>query len=65
MITAWFADDIDAFMESSSPFVISLMCVCKHINYTYNHGQVCFFLEDVRAISLLILIVVIRYTKYR
>ncbi|KAM0732228.1 Odorant receptor 13a [Formica fusca] len=39
MITAWFANDIDAFMESSSPFVISLMCICKHINYTYNHGQ--------------------------
>ncbi|KAH0946203.1 hypothetical protein HN011_010169 [Eciton burchellii] len=39
MITAWFAGDIDAFMESSSPFVISLMCICKHINYTYNHGQ--------------------------
>ncbi|KYM96452.1 hypothetical protein ALC62_12890 [Cyphomyrmex costatus] len=39
MITAWFADDIDAFMESSSPFVISLMCIVKHINYTYNHGQ--------------------------
>ncbi|XP_011698980.1 PREDICTED: uncharacterized protein LOC105456547 [Wasmannia auropunctata] len=39
MITAYFADDIDAFMESSSPFVISLMCVCKHINYTYNHEQ--------------------------
>ncbi|KYN43578.1 hypothetical protein ALC56_01839 [Trachymyrmex septentrionalis] len=39
MITAWFADDIDAFMESSSPFVISLMCIVKHINYTYNHEQ--------------------------
>ncbi|XP_070165801.1 odorant receptor 13a [Polyergus mexicanus] len=39
MITAWFANDIDAFMESSSPFVISLMCICKHINYTYNRGQ--------------------------
>ncbi|XP_036147467.1 uncharacterized protein LOC105832577 [Monomorium pharaonis] len=39
MITAWFADDIDAFMESSSPFVISLMCIFKHINYTYNHDQ--------------------------
>ncbi|XP_020285555.1 odorant receptor 13a-like [Pseudomyrmex gracilis] len=39
MITAWFAGDIDAFMESSSPFVISLMCICKHVNYTYNHGQ--------------------------
>ncbi|XP_071646093.1 odorant receptor 13a [Temnothorax longispinosus] len=39
MITAWFADDIDAFMEGLSPFVISLMCVCKHINYTYNHEQ--------------------------
>ncbi|KAF3054403.1 Odorant receptor 241 [Nylanderia fulva] len=39
MITAWFAGDIDAFMESSSPFVISLMCICKHINYTYNHEQ--------------------------
>ncbi|EGI59394.1 hypothetical protein G5I_12457 [Acromyrmex echinatior] len=39
MITAWFADDIDAVMESSSPFVISLMCIVKHINYTYNHEQ--------------------------
>ncbi|XP_050445500.1 uncharacterized protein LOC126848563 isoform X2 [Cataglyphis hispanica] len=39
MITAWFANDTDAFMESSSPFVISLMCICKHINYTYNHEQ--------------------------
>lgn len=41
MITAWFAGDIDVFMESSSPFVISLMCICKYINYTYNHKQVC------------------------
>lgn len=55
MITAYFAGDIDAFMESSSPFVISLMCVCKHINYTYNHDQVRFvFLEDARIIVSLI-----------
>jgi len=65
MITAWFANDIDAFMEGSSPFVISLMCICKHINYTYNHEQVCSFLEDTRVISLLILIVFIHYAKCR
>lgn len=63
MITAWFADDIDAFMEGSSPFVISLMCVCKHINYTYNHDQVCFSFENAKIIALLILI--IHYTKRR
>lgn len=48
MITAWFANDTDAFMESSSPFVISLMCICKHINYTYNHEQVCLFSKNRR-----------------
>ncbi|XP_032686512.1 odorant receptor 13a-like [Odontomachus brunneus] len=39
MITALFAGDIDVFMESTSPFVISLMCICKYVNYTYNHKQ--------------------------
>lgn len=64
MITAWFVNDIDAVMESSSPFVISLMCICKYINYTYNHEQVCFFLENVR-IDYWLLIAVICYTERR
>ncbi|XP_076236537.1 odorant receptor 13a [Calliopsis andreniformis] len=31
--------DIDAFMESVAPFVISVMCICKFVNFLYNHKK--------------------------
>ncbi|KAG7200910.1 hypothetical protein KM043_003271 [Ampulex compressa] len=34
------AGDVDAFMEGISPFVISLSCICKYVNFICNREQV-------------------------
>lgn len=40
MITAITANDIDSLLEGFAPFMISLMCLAKYINFFYNFKQV-------------------------
>ncbi|XP_076390637.1 odorant receptor 49b isoform X2 [Megachile rotundata] len=39
LVTAWIDGDMESFLEGFAPFVISLMCLAKFINFVYNHDQ--------------------------
>ncbi|XP_033354255.1 odorant receptor 13a-like [Bombus vosnesenskii] len=48
MITAITANDIDSLLEGFAPFMISLMCLAKYINFFYNFKQMKRLLDIMR-----------------